>query len=268
MKRDLHYWRTDGNRRVRLRRRRLSLARAAGALLLLVLLAAGATMGGRFLLRCAIEDPNCGLNEVLVVGTELRDPEEIRARVSPFLGHPLLEVNLKRIRRAVEKDPWVSGAEVTRVWPRSVRVEITERVPVALALLDGESWLAAADGTLLEPYRPGGLALELPEITGLPPGEDARRAALQRGSHALEALLREAPDLAPRAVSLDLSDARRIELRLEGTAWPLWLDPDEPGRNLRAYAALREVLDRDVFPAGVDLRWRGRIAVRPRLVEM
>jgi cell division protein FtsQ len=268
MKRDLHYWRTDGNRRVRLRRRRMNLARAFGVGLLLAVLAVGATVGGRFLLRCALEDPGCGLNRVMVLGTELRDPEKIVERVDPFLGHPLLELNLNRIRRAVEKDPWVSRAQVTRVWPDCVRVEIVERVPVALALLDGEPWLAASDGTLLDPFLPGGPVPALPEITGLPPGEGAREAALRRGARALEALDRETPELAPSALSLDLTDSRRIELRLEGTAWPLWLDPDEPGRNLRAYAALRGVLDRDVFPAGVDLRWRGRIAVRPRHVEM
>jgi len=268
MKRDLHYWRTDGNRRVRLRRRRLTLARVVGAALLLALLAVGGGLGGRFLLRCAIEDPGCGLSEVIVLGTELRDPGKIHARVAPFLGHPLLELNLNRIRREVEKDPWVSDAQVTRIWPDCVQVEITERVPVALALLDGEPWLAASDGTLLDPYRPGGPVPELPAITGLPAEEGARGVALRRGARALEALARETPELAPSALSLDLTEARRIELRLEGTAWPLWLDPDEPERNLRAYAALREVLVRDAFPAGVDLRWRGRIAVRPRLVEM
>jgi cell division protein FtsQ len=268
MRRDLHYWRTDGNRRVRLRRRRLTLARGVGAALLLALLAVGMTVGGRFLLRCAVEDPGCGLREVLVVGTELRDPSEIRSRVAPFLGHPLLELNLDRIRRAVEKDPWVSRAEITRVWPCSVRVEVRERVPVVLAMIEGEPWLASRDGTLLDPYLPGGPIPELPTLTGLPPGEGARRTALRRGALALEALAGEAPELAPRALSLDLSDSHRIELRLEGTDWPLWLDPGEPGRNLRAYAALRDVLGKDVLPAGVDLRWRGRIAVRPRLVEM
>jgi cell division protein FtsQ len=246
----------------------VTVARVVGATLLLAVLAVGASLGGGFLLRCAIEDPDCGLNEVVVLGTGLRDPEEIRARVAPFLGHPLLELNLNRIRREVEKDPWVSSAQVTRIWPDCVQVEIVERVPVALALLDEELWLAASDGTLLDPFLPGGPIPELPVITGLPAGEGAREAALRKGARALEALSRETPELAPSAVSLDLTDEHRIELRLEGTAWPLWLDPDEPARNLGAYAALRDVLDRDVFPAGVDLRWRGRIAVRPRLVEM
>lgn len=264
---DLHFWRLDGNRRVRLRRRRLSLARTLGIGLIVTLAGAAAAAGGHLLLRRTVEDPDCRLEEVVVSGAARRGPAEIQLRVNPFLRQPLLELDLEQIRRAVEEAPWVATAKVARVWPCRVRVEVRERVPVVLTLIDRQPWLASADGTLLEVFGPGSPALDLPVLTGLPPGPDARPEAIRRGVAALEALEREAPMLASRVSSLDLSRTERITVRLRGIPWPLWLDAREPGRNLRTYTTLQNLLDREGTPASVDLRWDGRIAVRPRTVE-
>jgi hypothetical protein len=146
-------------------------------------------------------------------------------------------------------------------------VAIRERLPGAVSTVEGEPWLAASDGTLLEPLRDAGDFPELPRLVGLPPGAEARSAAIRRGVAAVRALERDAGDLLREIQSVDLSDAERTTVRLSGTPWPLWLDPRAPRRNLAAYAALRGRLSQETSPAGVDLRWKGRIAVRPRTVE-
>jgi cell division septal protein FtsQ len=264
---NLHFWRLDGNRRVRLRRRRLSLARALGIGLVITVAGAAAAAGGHLLLRRTVADPDCRLEEVMVSGATRQGLADIERRIQPFLRQPLLELDLEQIRHALEEAPWVAAARVARVWPCRLRVEVRERVPVVVTLIDRQPWLAAADGTLLGVFGPGSPVLDLPVLTGLPPGPDARPEAIRRGVAALEAFAREAEDLASRISSLDLSHPERITVRLRETPWPLWLDVREPGRNLRTYTSLRHQLHRDGIPASVDLRWDGRIAVRPRTVE-
>jgi cell division septal protein FtsQ len=214
-----------------------------------------------------VADPDCRLEEVLVSGASRQGLADVERRVTPFLRQPLLELDLERIRRAVEEAPWVAAATVARVWPCWLRVEVRERVPVVVALIDRQPWLASADGTLLGVFGPGSPVLDLPVLTGLPPGPDARPEAIRRGVAALEAFEDEAEELATRISSLDLSSPERTTVRLRGTPWPLWLDAREPGRNLRTYTTLRRHLERDAIPASVDLRWEGRIAIRPRTVE-
>ena len=69
--------------------------------------------------------------------------------------------------RGLLDSPWVASARVVRVFPDTVRVEVTERVPrVRLARPDGSVVVAAADGTVL----PGAaLSGSLPLVSGWGP---------------------------------------------------------------------------------------------------
>ncbi|WP_240501256.1 FtsQ-type POTRA domain-containing protein [Deinococcus sp. LM3] len=69
--------------------------------------------------------------------------------------------------RGLLDSPWVASARVVRVFPDTVRVEVTERMPrVRLARPDGSVVVAAADGTVL----PGAaLSGSLPLVSGWGP---------------------------------------------------------------------------------------------------
>jgi hypothetical protein len=259
---DLQYWRADGNRRLRRQRRRGTLTRVTLALLV------GGTVGAGlvYLGREVLTRPSCRVQRIEVEGTRHLDPDRVRALAGDFLGEPLFFLDLEAVRRAVEDDPWVARASVGRVWPCVVRVTVTERTPAALALVESRPWLIAGDGTRLAPHGPEGPVLDLPVLTGLTP-DVSGEGRLLRGTAALGAIAAEAPALAERISSVDLSSPARTVVYLSGASFPLWLDPVEPGRNLRSWEALRQVMNRDVAPARVDLRWRGRIAVLPRRME-
>ncbi|WP_419908842.1 cell division protein FtsQ/DivIB [Candidatus Poriferisodalis sp.] len=53
-------------------------------------------------------------------------------------------------REALSELPWVRTAEIGRHWPRTVEIDIVERVPAALALIAPDSWvLVDSEGRVL-----------------------------------------------------------------------------------------------------------------------
>jgi cell division protein FtsQ len=61
----------------------------------------------------------------------------------------LLWLDAGSVERRLEADPWVAGATVSKEFPRTVRIQVTERTPVATVAGYGGYQLIAADGTSL-----------------------------------------------------------------------------------------------------------------------
>ncbi len=80
-------------------------------------------------------------------------------------GHSVLRIPLNERRRQIETLPWVEQASVLRALPNTIKVEITERTPIAF-LRDGSD-LALIDvhGVILD--RPLKGNFHFPVITGI-----------------------------------------------------------------------------------------------------
>lgn len=52
-------------------------------------------------------------------------------------GHAMITVDRFDLASKVERLPWVDTAEVTRRWPNTVRIQITERVPLGVVAVPG-----------------------------------------------------------------------------------------------------------------------------------
>lgn len=64
-------------------------------------------------------------------GTKRASREELLRIVEAYKARSLWQLDLQAIRAAVEKNPWVQEAEVSRVLPDALRVMIHEREPIA-----------------------------------------------------------------------------------------------------------------------------------------
>ena len=258
------YLRSRQNRRVRKVRRARGLARALWIATSSAVLVAALVEGGMGTLRALETSTEFALARIEVLGNERVTRARIEAALAPWVGRSMLALDLGSVEADVERDAWVLDAAVRRVLPRTLRVTVRERVPTALALVDGRVLLVDAMGHPIGPIGDG-FVDSLPVLTGLDGRDPSRLAALlRRGVEALRGIEQAAPPLACAVSELDLSVPDRVALRtIDGGPWIL-LDPERVERNLSAFLNLRGEIERLAGPASyVDLRWRDRIALMP-----
>jgi len=260
---DQRYWRRRANRRVRKARRTAGMLRWGAILVVnaIVLLALVASV--RKTVAFVRTTQEFALERIELRGIERASEAAILARVEPYRGRNILDLDLLRIERDVQRDPWIRRAAVRRSLPGTLTLTVEERHPVVLAVLRGRPHLVDDTGYVIGPAEDD--ATSLPVLVGLEGRDgDALVVALRRGVDVVERLRRANPSFAAEVIELDLAQRDRVALRTAAEEPQLLLDPDRVEQNLDPYLELREAIARRVGDADyVDLRWRDRISVMP-----
>jgi cell division protein FtsQ len=261
---DRRYWRRRANRHVRKQRRTRTLLRLALGGMAVLLLCGMFLFAGRRAVRYATESSSLAVQRIRVDGAQRCAAPALRERLQPLVGQNLLALDLRTIWREAAQDPWIRAVSVKRVLPQTLKIEVFERRPVALALIDGVAHLVDREGFVIAPCGPRH-ADDLPVLTGLDGGNpQALRAGLAAGARALNRLLQAQPDWARGISEIDLSHADRVTVRSIGRGPALLLDPQRVERNLEHYLPLASQIDARLGAvATIDLRWRDRITVQP-----
>lgn len=202
-------------------RRRRWRALVLTALALLVLAGAGWVV--YFSGLVAVED-------VEVRGNRTLGDARVERTAAVGTGAPLARVDLDAIRARVESIASVRRAEVSRAWPRTVRISVTERTP--LAVIDLGQGLRAIDseGVLFRSYqtRPARLPLVRTE-----PGLSGE--ALVEAGRVVSAL----PDRVARKVDrVDVASVDDIALVLKNGRRVVWGSADQSDQKAEVLAVL------------------------------
>ena len=181
-----------------------------------------------------IRTPLFGLSAVRIDGTQAVARAEVLEASKVRIGEPYLGLDLVAIRARVAALPRVASVRVTRDYPSSLRITVTERPPVASVSAGGLYWLVAADGTVLDAAagRPADLpyvaSVPLPDGVGpgtrLPPGNEL--------ANALTALGGMAPTLKRQVAGVDARTLDSLEFTLkDGTKVLYGLAVDQPAKD-------------------------------------
>jgi len=143
------------------------------------------------------------------------------AVVQQFLhdrNRSVLRVPLDARRSQLEQIPWVESASVQRILPNRVRVELTERTPIAFARNGNELALIDAHGVILD--RPRGEDLHFPVVTGV--SEDLAREQREKRMQNYQEFLKDI-DLVRGGSSqnvseVDLSNPKDLRVVMTGLA--------------------------------------------------
>ena len=259
---DRQYLRKRGNQRVRKRRVVRHTARWTAAIVIHVVVIATLSVGALAFARRATRANEFALRTIEVAGLARVPDATIDRALESVLGPNLLELDLDAVAAAVRTEPWVRDVWVRRVLPRTVLIEIEERVPVARVARADRVALVDVAGEIL-PALAGEASLALPWID-VPDrwNGELLRASVRDALRGLGLMHGMRPDWYPVVARISLErDALAVVLR-DGTR--VLLDPSDPGRNLDAWLQLRPEIGRRAGLGGtIDLRWRGRIAVVP-----
>ncbi len=95
--------------------------------------------------------PALAVRSVEVVGADRLGAVRVARLAGVPLGVNLFRVNLYRARLAVERDPLVASATVSRALPNMVRVVVRERCPVFVVAYAGQLFEADGEGVLFRP---------------------------------------------------------------------------------------------------------------------
>lgn len=261
---DRRYWRRRVNRQVRKARRARTLLRWAGILAANLAIGVVLAVSGASVARHLATSSELAVRTILVEGTARTTPDAVKAVLASYVGRNLVDLDLDEVARDATRDSWVREATVKRVLPDTLRVEVVERTPGALALLRGMVYVVDEAGYVMGPVGPD-LPYDLPMLVGIDRLQGkALEAALARGVGLLMKLHEVQPAWTRGISEIDLSLPDRVAVsRTDGGAQIL-LDPDVIDRNLEDYLALRPMIARKVGEGGrVDLRWSRKISILP-----
>jgi cell division protein FtsQ len=180
-------------------------------------------------------------------------------------------VPLESRRQQIEAIPWVQDAAVERTLPDRIRVEVTERAPVAFLRTGNELQLVDASGALLE--RPLEASFHFPVVSGFDdttPMAD-RKERMTLFVEFMKELELAHPGAGEQVSEVDFSDAQDVRAMLadlpglEGQ-YPIWVHFGNSD-FVNKYHLLTENLAQWRASAGrvesVDLRFSKQVVVNP-----
>lgn len=173
---------------------------------------------------------------VQVNGADSLSPAQVRRAAAVPVGEPLATVDLDAVTERLDALPAVKAVDVSRAWPDRVRIDVTEREPVAVVQRGGT--LRATDATGVVFRRYGARPPNLPLIRL---GGGVQRDALAEAARVAGAL---PDDLARRVEHIEVRTVDTISLQLRGrggqgrTRTVRWGSADESGLKARVLDVL------------------------------
>lgn len=150
--------------------------------------------------------------------------QAVQQRIAPFVASSFFTVDLAAMRNELEQMPWIAHAEVRRIWPDQIAIELEEQLPVA-------RW---GDGALLNNQGQAFTPRELANYENLPQlfGPQRAQQEVMQQYQLLSQLLR------PLGFSV-----ARLELRERGS-WFLNTGVNSTGQSIELLLGRDHILEK------------------------
>jgi cell division protein FtsQ len=131
-------------------------------------------------------------------------------------GKSVLTIPLDKRRSQIEQIGWVESASVQRILPNRLRVEISERTPIAFVRNGNEIALIDSHGVILD--RPGDMDMRFPIISGITDAlpRDERERRMQTYQELVRDLNIVNGDSSNQLSEVDLSNPKNVRIVMAG----------------------------------------------------
>jgi len=154
--------------------------------------------------------------QVEITGNHVVAREAVLAPFYKDRGHSVLRIPLDTRRSEVEQISWVQSASVQRILPNRIRIDVTERTPIAFLRNGSDLALVDENGVILD--RPKGEELHFPIVTGL--SDTMPRAEREKRMQTFQEFIKDADLVRPGSSDLvseiDLGNPRDLHAVMVG----------------------------------------------------
>jgi len=159
-------------------------------------------------------------DQVEITGNHIVNREAVLQQFARDRGHSVLAIPLDTRRSALEELPWIESASVQRILPNRIRVEVTERIPIAFLRNGTELALIDAHGVILD--RPRGEDLQFPIVTGLPENlpREERGKRMQTYLEFIKNIDLVRAGSSDRVSEIDMANSKDLRAVMTGIAGP------------------------------------------------
>ena len=195
------------------------------------------------------------LSDVHITGRNYTAIKDIKQAINAAYGTPLLALSLEEIQHNLSQLGWVKSVRVSRHFPDALKIDLSERRPLALLQTTGGHRLIDEAGHMIFGAKASAFS-HLPVVSG--------EGAAEQAKLIIEALRTE-PDLYADVWAIQRISDRRWDVHLRsGMAIRL------PEKDAALAWSKLAILDRDTKImkrdlATIDLRVSGQLIVEPNL---
>lgn len=193
-----------------------------------------------------------GLDQVTISGLSEMSEKEVLAAAGIDSKLSLAFLNVNELRERLERVPMIKSAAVRKLYPNELVISLTEREAHAIWQNNGELFVIAADGTVIDLMQDERY-LDLPFVVG--EGANARNKdylALLEAAGPLKSRIRAGTLVAGRRWTLKMDNGMDVRLPEIGAADAL--------ARLVKLENEQKILEKDVL--AIDLRMADRVVVR------
>ena len=214
--------------------------------------------------------------QIEVIGNHFVSRQAVVSVFHRDIGRSVVRVPLAARLQGIEQIPWVEQASVERILPNHLRVEVTERRPVAFLRAGADLMLVDLQGVILErpaeSSSPEEGAFAFPVVTGLSETQpqDDRKQRMQvydQFMHDLESVRADAGDHVSEVDLADTIDLRAVMTGLGGDAASAvtihFGDKDFAAKYRLLTASFSEWQAKAGRIESVDLRYQRQIVLNP-----
>ncbi len=229
-------------------------------------MAGGAAGGGLFLWDWLGASPYFRIQKIDVEGVSHLTEEEVVQYLERSRNQSLLKVSLDEYRNRLESNPWIRSVRLKRHFPDRLEVRVTEKKPVGYILEGGEFDLLDEEGRFISKAFTAIKAL--PEIKGIQVakwvrGDDREIRLVQRGVAFIQSAMKPNFLFAKEDLTaIRIQSEDDLEATIGGAAF-LFRFPYPVQQWLRFLSVKSDILNRDIAIENIDLRYSGKVIVRP-----
>ncbi|WP_329319172.1 cell division protein FtsQ/DivIB [Streptomyces sp. NBC_01262] len=206
------------------------------AALLLLIAATVLTAGGTWLFYGSSW---LRVTRVKVTGTQVLTPAQVKAAAAVPLGGPLVSADTGAIEgRLVKRLSRIESVDISRSWPHTIELKVTERTPAAIVENDGKFIEVDADGLRFATVETAPRGVPLVELTPVQGASYRHFGTKQLLKSAVE-VAEDLPDAVRRqALVIRVRSYDGIAIRLTGGRTVVWGSAENGEEKAVALTAL------------------------------